>query len=50
LAAPAVIRSLQPHHVPYLAGLPGVLTAIVAVPELDEDVIRAAREELDGQS
>ncbi|MEV0811112.1 P-loop NTPase fold protein [Micromonospora sp. NPDC050200] len=48
LAAPAVIQALQLHHVPYLAGFPTVMNALATVPGVDDDVVRAAREVLEG--
>lgn len=48
LTAPAVVQSLQLHHVPYVADLPEVVNALVSVSGIDEDVVRAAREVLAG--
>lgn len=49
LSSRAVLRRLVPHHVPLVAELQDVLRAIVsAVPPLNELVVRAATEHLNG--
>lgn len=50
LTAPAVLYALQVHHVAYLAGLPIVINALATMTDGDEDVVRAAREYLEGIS
>lgn len=50
LIAPAVLHALQLHHVAYLAGLPAVIHALAGMTGGDEDVVRAAREALEGNS
>ncbi|WP_100500971.1 KAP family P-loop NTPase fold protein [Geodermatophilus chilensis] len=44
-----VLRCLEPHHVPMLAALPGVLQSIVETDDVDEQVVRAARAEMTGR-
>lgn len=48
LQRPGVLRQLQPHHVPMVAGHRDVLRTIVAAADVDPTVADAARAELDG--